>query len=84
MKKFLKDINYFVFEIWVILRTASTYMAFILITMLVQDKLCTNEYGKPWDYCQRIEQLTNHQSTSADEIERNHILADSAKFNNYK
>ncbi|KAJ6220727.1 hypothetical protein RDWZM_006539 [Blomia tropicalis] len=84
MKKFLKDINYFVFEIWVILRTASTYMAFILITMLVQDKLCTNEYGKPWDYCQRIGQLTNHQSTSADEIERNHILADSAKFNNYK
>ena len=77
----LKAHNYFLFELWVLIRVTAVGAIGIAVTMLVQDKICINKYHQSIEYCQ---QISKDVKSAAEQSTRDHILADSTKFSTYK
>ena len=76
----LKRNNYYIFELFIFCRSISYSISSIAQSLLIQDKICLITYQQNVSFCDKIQ----HNSPTAQlENEKDHILADSAQFNNY-
>ena len=77
----LKEQNYFLLEMIVILKYVAFYAPSIATNMLVQDKICLVNYNQSFHFCQSIQK---HMETTVDDKIKNQILTEASRFANYK
>ena len=76
----LKEQKFYSFELFVLTIAIGSSVSSISINLLIQDKICLSEYNQSATFCQR---LNNQMITASDTDVKDHILAESAYFNNY-
>lgn len=84
MLQFLRSERYLVFEAFIFIRALQSTVSGLALTVLVQDKICLNGYHQSADFCRRISEHSNEIINSTNEHIRDHILADSTLFGNYR
>lgn len=77
----IKEQNYFLFEILLILKFVAFLGPVLATGVLVQDKICLVTYHQSAEFCKNLQ---NPKDTAAEENVKHQILAESAKYNNYK
>lgn len=77
----LKEQNYFLFEILLILKFVAFLGPLLATGILVQDKICLVTYRQSAEFCKNLQK---HKNTAAEEDVKHQILAESARYNNYK
>ena len=77
----LRESHYFLLELYIFLRAVGASVSTIALSLLIQDKICTYRYNETADFCQHIH---DHMKTWHEQNTKNHILAESTQFGNYK
>lgn len=81
MLSFLKQHNFFIFELFLIFKIQAFLAPLICTSMLIQDKICLVEHQQSADFCMNLQR----ESENSQEAEMQaKVLADTVKFSNYK
>ena len=75
--------NYFLLEVYIFLRAIGQSVSSLALNLLIQDKICFNKYNQSSYFCQHINNI-NDDSIMVEQSIKNHILAESTQFGNYK
>lgn len=81
MLAFLKNQNFFLFELFVVFKILAILSPNIATNMIVQDKLCLVNHHQSSHFCQNLQ---NKMEYSKDQKMKNEILTEAARFTNYK
>lgn len=77
----VKENNYFLLELYIFLRAVGQSVGSISLSLLIQDKICLDRYNETRDFCAHI---NDPMKSAIDQNTKNHILAESTQFGNYK
>lgn len=81
MLSFLKNQNYFIFELFVVFKVLSFLSPTIATNMLIQDKICLVHHHQSSHFCQNLQKQMDN---TEDQIKKDKVLTESARFTNYK
>lgn len=81
MLAFLKNQNFFLFELFVVFKILAILSPSIATNMLVQDKVCLVLHQQGSHFCQNLQ---NKMDNAEEQKLKNEILTESARFTNYK
>ncbi|KAI2807839.1 hypothetical protein BLOT_005779 [Blomia tropicalis] len=78
---FVQKSNYFIFELFIIVRLVALIVPNVSKSLLIQDKICLFKYEQDDEFCLRIHQDLNW--TTEQVLIKDHILAEATQFIGY-
>lgn len=81
MFAFLKRNQFFLLDLGCFIYITGYGIQLLSANLLIQDKICTNVHKQTKHFCQNIHKTMHNPD---DELMKNKILSESARFDNYK